>query len=165
MLIRACTCFTLGMAEKCIELAEMLRWVSEGIWRYRLRCDWLREWTDLAPSRKVLLYLPLMKLSRWITGQVDYSTSVACCVRSVLQVSTSPYDDARGGWVTSCGPGARSLRWCQDRGTSIMWQDKVGGFWYCIHAWAVIQLGGSRCGVVTPLHRDGRVSTSKHVNW
>ena len=89
-----------------------------------------------------------------------------CCLLCsfLLQVSTGPHDNARGGWVASRGPGAHFLRWCQDRGTSIMWQDKVGGFLYCIHAWALIQLRGSRCGVVTPLHRDGGVSTSMHVN-
>ena len=33
----------------------------------------------------------------------------------------------RGGWVVSRGPGTHSSR-CQDRGTSTVWQDKVGGF-------------------------------------
>ena len=124
------------------------------------RYSWCLVWMGGEPRVQCL---PLTKLSRWITGQVYCSASVGCCVRSCYRLAPARLMMLGGGWVVSCGPGAHFSRWCQDRGAYIMWQDKVGGFWYCIHAWTLIQLGGSRCGVVTPLYRGGRLSTSKTV--
>ena len=43
ILVSICMCFTLGMAEKYIEFAKMLRQMTEWIWLHCVGCNWLSE--------------------------------------------------------------------------------------------------------------------------
>ena len=100
-----------------------------------------------------------MKLSRRMTNNRSGILFGVCWLLCsfLLQVSTSPHDDA-WGWLGG-EPWAR----CSFSQDDVKIEEQVSRGKIRLAALVSNPTWGSRCGVVTPLHRGGRVSTSTHV--